>query len=123
LFPKGQSRLAPGQEQAISSLRRALAELNDLGRLRGTSARVEVTGHKDADGSERANAPLSQARAERALELLQPARFDAIVFTARGVGSAAPLAPGGTELEKQRNRRASFRLVEAGSPAERGSVR
>lgn len=111
IFVKGESRIVPGQEDAVRAVENLLGELNHVLRVRGARARVEVIGHTDTDGTDRENGPLSQARAERILGSLRSPVFDAIDFTARGVGSSAPLTPGMSEAEKQGNRRASFRVV------------
>jgi OOP family OmpA-OmpF porin len=111
LFVRGQSRIVPGQEEAVRSVGNLLGELNQVLRVRGTRARVEIIGHTDTDGTDRENGPLSEARAERILGSLRSPLFDALDFTARGVGSSAPLTPGTSDAEKQSNRRASFRVV------------
>jgi OOP family OmpA-OmpF porin len=110
LFVRGQARLVPGQGDAVRSVGNLLGELNQILRVRGGRARVEVVGHTDSDGTDRENGPLSQARAEQIVGSVRSPLFDAIEFTARGVGSSAPLTPGASEPEKQRNRRASFRV-------------
>jgi outer membrane protein OmpA-like peptidoglycan-associated protein len=110
LFIRNESRLVPGQADAVRSAEKLLAELNQVLRVRGERARVEVIGHTDTDGTDRENGPLSQARAEQILGSVRSPLFDAIEFSARGVGSSAPLTPGATEVDKQRNRRASFRV-------------
>ncbi|MGH9383016.1 MAG: OmpA family protein, partial [Vicinamibacterales bacterium] len=110
-FPKGQSRLALGQDQTLGPVTESLRELNDLIRTRGQKARIEIVGHTDTDGTDIANGPLSLSRAEIVRGRLPTAQFDALEFIVRGVGSTSPLARGTTEADKGRNRRASFRVL------------
>lgn len=109
-FSKGLSRLAPGQETAAGQLLSLATELDEVLRIRGRRAALEIVGHTDSDGSESSNAALSQARAEAIRSLLGQRRLDALDITARGAGSAAPLVTGEDEAIKERNRRVSFRV-------------
>jgi outer membrane protein OmpA-like peptidoglycan-associated protein len=109
-FPKGQSRVAPGQEQTLDGLASALRELNDLVRARGQRARVDIVGHTDTDGSDIANEPLSTSRAESVRALLPVRQMDALDVSVKGVGSASPLSRGTSEADMSRNRRVSFRV-------------
>jgi outer membrane protein OmpA-like peptidoglycan-associated protein len=120
-FPKGQSRIAPGQEATIREIADLLSELNDTLRFHGQRARVEIVGHTDADGSDFSNGPLSQARAAAVAETVRSPLLDAIDLATTGIGSAAPLSPGTSESDKQQNRRASFRvsLPAAAPPGDR----
>jgi outer membrane protein OmpA-like peptidoglycan-associated protein len=115
LFPKGQSRIAPGQVRTIRRIDAVLAALNDAVRAGNRRAAVELLGFTDTDGTDLENGPLSQARADAVLATLQTSTLDALDFTARGVGSAASRPAGvtasTTEAEKERNRRVSFRVI------------
>jgi OOP family OmpA-OmpF porin len=113
-FPKGSSRLTPGQERSLGQLADALHALNEVARARGERARVEVVGHTDTDGSDVANGPLSVSRAQ-AVKALLPAQLEAVDLPVRGVGSAAPLSSGKSEADMSRNRRVSFRVELAGA--------
>ncbi len=121
-FPKGQARLAPGQEQTVDDLAEALRELNDLVRVRGQRARIEIVGHTDTDGSDIANEPLSTSRAEIVRALLPVRQLEALEFSVKGVGSASPLSRGNSEADMSRNRRVSFRVELVGG-AGQGSDR
>jgi OOP family OmpA-OmpF porin len=111
LFPRGQSRPLPGQEAAVQRLTTSLTELNDLMRQRGQRVTIDVVGNTDADGSDAENGPLSRQRADVVIGLLPTARLDAMQFAPRGVGSVAPVATGGTDEAKGRNRRVSLAVV------------
>jgi OOP family OmpA-OmpF porin len=121
-FPKGLSRVAPGQDQVLERVRASLRQLDDVVRARGQRARVEIVGHTDSDGSDIANEPLSLSRAETVRTLLGASQWDALEMAPRGVGSAVPLTGGTTEAEKGRNRRVSFRVV-LGDESSRGGQR
>ena len=122
-FERGRSIITPAQADALSATRELLAGLNDSLRARGERARVEVSGHTDSDGSEAANMPLSQARADAVLRQLQTSRFDAIEFTSRAYASTQPLSVGTTGQEKEQNRRVSFRVQLPGAPPRGGAAR
>jgi OOP family OmpA-OmpF porin len=109
-FPKGRSEIAPDQRDRLRKIAGALAELNDLLRVENRRARIEITGHTDNDGTDSENAPLSHARADAVLALIPVDTLDALAFSIRGVSSEFPLTPGATDADKQRNRRAAFRV-------------
>lgn len=121
-FPRGQARLAPGQEGTLRAIADLLTELNEAVRIRGQRARVEIVGHTDSDGTDVSNGPLSQARADALLSLLRTPLLDAVDLLTSGAGSASPLARGTSEQDKQQNRRASFRVILSGTP-DSGSAR
>jgi outer membrane protein OmpA-like peptidoglycan-associated protein len=84
-----------------------LAELDRALAASGRRARVDVLGHADSDGPDDLNANLSLARANEVLARLQRGTFARLEFAARGLGRA-PVSPGATEAEHERNRRAGF---------------
>lgn len=122
-FTRGQSHLGPGQAASVQNAAVLLNELNQTLRLRGQRARVEVVGHTDNDGTESANGPLSQARAEAVLALLPTPLLDAIDLSTTGVGATAPFTTGSTEDDKQQNRRVSFRVILSERPTMTGGRR
>jgi OOP family OmpA-OmpF porin len=118
-FQKGESRIAPEQDDTLRAIAGLLDELNETLGVQRQRARVDVIGHTDADGSEDVNGPLSQARADAVRQLLESPVRVALDLAAIGVGTSSPLAAGATELEKERNRCVSFRVRLADSPARR----
>lgn len=74
------------------------------------SLRLEVGGHTDAVGSERANERLSQARASAVLDYLVAAGVEADRITARGYGESRPVASNDSEEGRALNRRVEVRL-------------
>jgi len=122
LFPKGQSSLEPGQDDALRDLAGLLSDLNETLGVQRRRAQVELIGHTDADGSEVVNGPLSQTRADVMLRLLASPVREALDLTARGAGASSPITAGSTESEKRRNRCVSFR-VRLGGDSTQGSGR
>ena len=72
--------------------------------------KIEIGGHTDAVGTNEANQKLSEARANAVRDYLIK-KFPAIVddqLTAKGYGEARPIAPNNTTLNKAKNRRVEF---------------
>lgn len=111
LFVRGTPSLVPGQSETIRTIEDQLTELNDLARARDRRFEIEIRGHTDSDGSDALNDPLSESRARALLAAIPVSRFDALRFSTRGVASTEPVAPAGAERDKQRNRRASIRVL------------
>jgi len=107
IFPPGSAEI-DGQTAAIMD---ALAKvLEDCG-----TAKFEIAGHTDSQGSEEGNRALSQARAEAVLLALQGRGVDVTNISAKGYGEADPIADNGTEEGREANRRIAFTLI--GQPA------
>jgi OOP family OmpA-OmpF porin len=111
LFPKGQGDPAPEQIARITTATTLMSLLGDALRVHGQTARIEILGHTDNDGSDVENAPLAQARADSVVRLLSASMPDEVALEAHGVGSAAPLTAGITEAEKAMNRRVSMLVM------------
>ena len=108
-FGRARSSIDPAQQPALASL---IAELEQLDAALASTRRrahVEILGYASSDGPEDLNFTLSQARADRVRGALMRAGWTNIDFAARGLGRA-PLLPGITEAEHERNRRTSFRV-------------
>lgn len=102
----------------------------DLGRIEDFArrittcpgARIEVSGHTDAQGIDATNFQLSWQRAEAVIAHLQSRRIDTANFEAVGFGTKRPLVPGSISASAQsgldadvsrqfaRNRRVEFTL-------------
>ena len=109
---------APTANAMRRALRRAregvaldVTEAAVLLRARGARASLEIVGHTDADGDERANDPLSRARAGVVGDMIGASRLDAMDVSYTGLGSTSPLTPGTSDADKQRNRRVVFRVT------------
>ncbi len=111
-FRKGRASLVGGQDETIAQVSAWLRELDAIASTRGLPLVIETVGHTDEDGTPEANLALSEARARAALGFLGQERWRALTATVRGIGSREPMVTGGTEGDKQRNRRVSFRVIE-----------
>ncbi len=78
---------------------------------------VEIGGHTDSQGRDGMNLALSQARAEAVLDGLLARGVLTANMTARGFGSAVPVADNATDEGRERNRRIEFRLLAAAGDA------
>jgi outer membrane protein OmpA-like peptidoglycan-associated protein len=122
-FEKGTSRLLGGQDDAIRAIAGDARELGALAAAAGEPVRLEIVGHTDADGAPDANLPLSRARAEQVALALGLASATGLDVGTVGVGSREPLTVGDDEIDKQRNRRVSFRVSKAPAAGPEGAPR
>ena len=72
------------------------------------SARFEVQGHTDNQGSDKVNDPLSQQRAEAVVKALEGEGVDPFNLRPVGKGSHEPVADNKTEEGRAKNRRVEF---------------
>ena len=72
------------------------------------TARFEVQGHTDNQGSDKINDPLSQQRAEAIVKALEGLGVDGFNLKAVGKGSHEPVADNKTEEGRAKNRRVEF---------------
>lgn len=106
-FPPGSAEI-DGQTATIMD---ALAKiLEDC-----ATAKLEIAGYTDSQGSEEGNRALSQARAEAVLLALQGRGVDVTNISAKGYGEANPIADNDTDAGREANRRIEFALI--GQPA------
>jgi OmpA-OmpF porin, OOP family len=75
------------------------------------SARVEVQGHTDAEGTPERNNNLSNRRAQSVLSYLTAAGVDGKRLTANGYGETRPIAPNDTRENMAKNRRIEFEVT------------
>jgi len=135
VLAKGAVALYDRNEQSMTAVEKAIAEtgkfvtnniLFDTGKatLKGESiaeiqkvadymkknptARFEVQGHTDNQGSDAINDPLSQQRAEAIVKALEGLGVDGFNLKAVGKGSHEPVADNGTEAGRAKNRRVEF---------------
>ena len=72
------------------------------------TARFEVQGHTDNQGSDKINDPLSQQRTEAIVKALEGLGVDGFNLKAVGKGSHEPVADNKTEAGRAQNRRVEF---------------
>ena len=100
LFDTGKATLK--QESMIEIMR--VAEYMK----KNPSARFEVQGHTDNQGSDKINDPLSQQRAEAIVNALEGLGVDPFNLRAVGKGSHEPVADNSTDEGRAKNRRVEF---------------
>ena len=112
-FSPGSAELSPDEAAKLTGAAADLTRLPIVSAAAGRSARVEVIGRGDSEGSEDINRPLSRQRAERVLAALRAKGIGSANIATVGVGSAKPLREEKTEQDKQYNRSVTFRVVTA----------
>lgn len=102
-FESGSSKLLPS----------SLPELDSLVRVLNTStiSKIEINGHTDSTGNEKANIELSQKRADAVKKYLMSKGINPDRIIATGFGSAKPISPNSTEESRRRNRRVEAILL------------
>ena len=100
LFETGKATLKPESMEEI----RKVAEYMK----KNPSARFEVQGHTDNQGSDKVNDPLSQQRAEAVVKALEGEGVDPFNLRPVGKGSHEPVADNKTEEGRAKNRRVEF---------------
>ncbi len=98
-----QSARADLKSKSIATLDRLAAAFK-----RCPNARLKVEGHTDSTGLPEMNQKLSQDRAQTVASYLASKGIDSTRVTPVGMGSARPVAPNTTALNKARNRRIEF---------------
>ena len=100
LFETGKATLKP---ESMEEIRKVAAYM-----LKNPSARFEVQGHTDNQGSDKVNDPLSQQRAEAVVKALEGEGVDPFNLRPVGKGSHEPVADNKTEEGRAKNRRVEF---------------
>jgi OOP family OmpA-OmpF porin len=101
---------APSRSQgpALDQAARDLHDLEALSSTLGVTARVMLTGHADARGSELFNLSLSQARAEAVRVLLKMRGIDPKLLAVRAAGPFEPAETANSDAARSHNRRVTF---------------
>ncbi len=115
-----QSMLTQVKNEGVINFKRASAELDRVSNatldkliaVMGTckSARIEVQGHTDAEGTPERNANLSNRRAKSVADYLTSAGVEAARLTAIGYGETRPIASNDTKEDRAKNRRIEFEV-------------
>lgn len=107
-----QVKFAVGSAQILPASTGLLAEIADVMLKNPRIRRVEVQGHTDATGVPAHNMQLSEDRAAAVVSWLSAHGVTPDRLTAKGYGDGKPLVPNVTELNRQRNRRVQFIILE-----------
>jgi OOP family OmpA-OmpF porin len=110
LFVLGSTEMIAGQQDALDQLVANVRDLDRLAEAAGRRFRLEILGHTDGDGTDETNDTLSLERANTVLARLSDPPLTNIGLQLEGVGSRRPAVEGGTETEKQSNRRVTLRV-------------
>jgi outer membrane protein OmpA-like peptidoglycan-associated protein len=110
LFDTDSWELNADQEPRIAELLTPLRNLIQGAEAAHLELVVELVGHSDSTGTERTNAPLSEARARRVLQELVKDGIDARYLRARGVGAKDPVREEETTSDRQYNRSVTFQV-------------
>lgn len=94
-----------------------LTEIADVLLKNPRIKKLEVQGHTDGTGSPAHNQTLSEERAASVVAWLTAHGIASDRLTAKGYGDSKPLVPNVTELNKQRNRRVQFIILEQDAAA------
>ncbi|MCR5548873.1 MAG: OmpA family protein [Bacteroidales bacterium] len=100
LFETGKATLKPESMEEIQKVADYM--------LKNPTARFEVQGHTDNQGSDKINDPLSQQRAESVVKALEEKGVDPFNLRPVGKGSHEPVADNKTEEGRAKNRRVEF---------------
>ena len=100
LFETGKATLKP---ESMAEIQKVADYMK-----KNPTARFEVQGHTDNQGSDKINDPLSQQRAEAVVKALEGMGCDPFNMRAVGKGSHEPVADNKTEDGRAKNRRVVF---------------
>ena len=100
LFDTGKATIKPESEPEIDKIAEYMKA--------NPTARFEVQGHTDSQGSDKVNDPLSQERAEAVVKALEAKGVDPFNLRAVGKGSHEPVADNSTDAGRAQNRRVEF---------------
>jgi len=100
LFETGKATLKPESMEEIQKVADYMKK--------NPSARFEVQGHTDNQGSDKINDPLSQQRAEAVVKALEGLGVDGFNLRAVGKGAHEPIADNSTDEGRAKNRRVEF---------------
>ena len=100
LFETGKATLKP---ESMAEIQKVADYMK-----KNPTARFEVQGHTDNQGSDKINDPLSQQRAEAVVKALEGMGCDPFNMRAVGKGSHEPVADNATEDGRAKNRRVEF---------------
>ena len=100
LFDTGKATIKPESQPEIEKVAEYMKA--------NPTARFEVQGHTDNQGSDKVNDPLSQQRAEAVVKALEALGVDGFNLRAVGKGSHEPVADNSTDAGRAKNRRVEF---------------
>lgn len=103
-FDSGKDIIKP---ESMEELDRLVKILTDY-----PAMKIQIAGHTDDRGDEKANQQLSENRAKAVVKYMVSKLIDAKRLSAVGYGSSKPLVPNENDEARQKNRRTEFVIVE-----------
>jgi outer membrane protein OmpA-like peptidoglycan-associated protein len=103
-FALGSAKILESSKSLISAIAQAIVDTPDI-------ELVEVAGHADKQGNEKANVTLTNQRAKSVADALVAKGVDAKWLRSMGYGEYCPLDPAGTKEALAKNRRVEFRIL------------
>lgn len=102
-FDSGSANIKPESYPVLDSVAILLRD--------NPTARVQVAGHTDSDGSDSSNQTLSERRAQSVFQYLVSKGIAGNRLTTVGYGEASPVVPNDSAANKARNRRIEFTVL------------
>jgi outer membrane protein OmpA-like peptidoglycan-associated protein len=102
-FETGSAALLPTSDPELNKLLWTLRK--------NTAMKIEIRGHTDNVGDEKANQKLSEARAKAVYEYLTGRGIEASRLTYTGFGETQPIADNATAEGRKQNRRTEFKVI------------
>ena len=109
-FAQNDFHLGPEALDGMGDLARHIGSLQAASVELGRPVRIEIRGHADDIGLPDVNGKLSLDRAEAVRIALAAAGVPEAIISTAGAGTAEPLRPGGSDLNRPYNRAVSFRV-------------
>ncbi len=106
-FGTNNAELRPDGEQLLDEVADVLTKHPEI-------RRVRIEGHTDNRGNADANLQLSKARAASVMGYLVKAGVDGGRLESEGFGATQPLVPNITPVQRAKNRRVAFKILEQG---------
>jgi OOP family OmpA-OmpF porin len=116
ILAAGQILFAPGSAEIDPESEGTIQAIADVLRACPRGA-FEVGGHTDSQGAADTNLALSERRAEAVVAALRADAPGSLTLDARGYGAEQPIADNGTSDGRARNRRITFEVAAAKTPA------
>ena len=83
--------------------------------LENPSLKIELAGHTDGVGSQKAKQSLSFRRVEKIKDFLTEFGIDSNRIETVGYGSSRPIAPNNNEENRAKNRRVEIKVLDVGT--------
>lgn len=110
-FPLNSSRIEPSEMAKIDFIQAQLIGLQQYGRFGQQNISIDISGHTDQSGDEKANVLLSQRRAEEVAKALTDRGISSAILHTSGVAASDPSLRGSTQYLEDLDRRVTLRVT------------